>query len=39
MQKHSQEILFVCLNYVEPKQKDEHNQAGANDFQHFIWIF
>ena len=26
--------------YVEPKhQSDEHNQAGANDFQSLIWIF
>ena len=25
---------------VEPKhQSDQHNQAGANDFQHLIWIF
>ena len=38
MQKYGQEG-FLHLVYVEPKQKDEHNQAGANDFQHFIWIF
>ena len=26
--------------YVEPKhQSDEHNQAGANAFQHLLWIF
>ena len=25
---------------VEPQhQSGEHNQAGANDFQHLIWIF
>ena len=31
---------FFCLTYVEPKhQSDEHNQAGANDFQCLIWIF
>ena len=30
---------FFCLTYVEPKhQSDEHNQAGANDFQRLIWI-
>ena len=31
---------FFCLTCVEPKdQSNEHNQAGANDFQHLIWIF
>ena len=31
---------FFRLIYVEPKhQSDEHNQAGASDFQHLIWIF
>ena len=39
MQKYSQESFFR-LTYVEPKhQRDEHNQAGANDFQCLIWIF
>ena len=33
MQKYGQEGFFL-LTYVEPKhQSDEHNQAGANDFQ------
>ena len=36
--KYSQEGFFH-LTYVEPKhQNDEHNQAGANDFQRLIWI-
>ena len=31
---------FLCLTYVEPRhQSDEHNQAGANDFQCLSWIF
>ena len=31
---------FFHLNYVGPKhQSDEHNQAGAQDFQCLIWIF
>ena len=39
MQKYGHEG-FCCLPYVEPKhQKDEHNQAGENDFQYLIWIF
>ena len=39
MRKYSQEGFFG-LAYVEPKhQSDENNQAGANDFQHLIWIF
>ena len=39
MQKYGQEGFF-CLTYMEPKhQCDEHNQAGANDFQCLIWIF
>ena len=39
MQKYGQEGFFR-LNYVEPKhQSNEHNQAGAKDFQHLIWIF
>ena len=39
MQKYSQGGFFH-LTYVEPKrQSDEHNQAGANDFQCLIWIF
>ena len=39
MQKHCQEGFFR-LTYVEPKhQNNEHNQAGANDFQRLIWIF
>ena len=38
MQKYGQG--FFCLIYVEPKhQSNEHNQAGANDFQCLIWIF
>ena len=32
--------VFFRLTYMEPKhQSNEHNQAGANDFQHLIWIF
>ena len=28
-----------CFTYVEPKhQSNEHNQTGANDFKHLIWI-
>ena len=39
MWKYGQEGVF-CLTYVEPKnQRDENNQAGANDFQRLIWIF
>ena len=39
MWKYGQEGFFR-LTYVEPKhQSDEHNQAGANDFQRLIWIF
>ena len=39
MWKYGQEGFFL-LTYVEPKhQSDEHNQAGANDFQCLIWIF
>ena len=39
MRKYSQEGVFR-LTYVELKhQSDEHNQAGANDFQRLIWIF
>ena len=31
---------FFRLTSVEPKhQNNSHNQAGANDFQHLIWIF
>ena len=31
---------FLHLTYVERKhQSDEHNQAGASDFQRLIWIF
>ena len=31
---------FFHLTYVRPKQQsDEHNQAGAQDFQCLIWIF
>ena len=31
---------FFHLTHVEPKyQSDEHDQAGANDFQCSIWIF
>ena len=31
---------FFHLTYVRPKhQSDEHNQAGAQDFQCLIWIF
>ena len=31
---------FYHLTYVEPKHRsNEHNQAGANDFQHLIWKF
>ena len=33
-------VKKVCSTYVEPKhQSDEHNQAGANAFQHLLWIF
>ena len=39
MQKYSQEGFFGST-YMEPKhQSDEHNQAGANDFQRLTWIF
>ena len=39
MQKYGQEGFF-CLTYVELKhQSNQHNQAGANDFQRLIWIF
>ena len=39
MQKYGQEG-FSRVTYVEAKhQSDEHNQAGANDFQRMIWIF
>ena len=39
MRKYGQEGFFHLI-YVEPKhQSDEHNQSGANDFQHLIWIF
>ena len=39
MQKYDQEGFFFRLTCVEPKhQSDEHNQAGANDFQLLIWI-
>ena len=37
MQKYSQEDFFH-LTCVGPNQSDEHNQAGANDFQRLIWI-
>ena len=38
MQKYDWEGF--CLTYVEPKHKiNEHNQAGANDFQCLIWVF
>ena len=31
---------FFNLTYVEPKPKrNEHKQAGTNDFQHLIWVF
>ena len=31
---------FIRLAFVESKhQSDEHDQAGADDFQHLIWIF
>ena len=31
---------FVLLTLHKPKcQGNEHNQAGANDFQCLIWIF
>ena len=44
MQKCHQEgfffIFFFHLTYAEPKhQSNEYNQAGANNFQHLIWIF
>ena len=35
-------VHFACpmISSIPPKhQSDEHNQAGANDFQHLIWIF
>ena len=39
MWKYSQKD-FSHLTYIEPKhENDEHNQAGANDFQCLIWIF
>ena len=39
MWKYGQEGFFH-LTYVEPKhQSDEHNQAGANDFQRLTWTF
>ena len=39
MQKHNQEGFFFHIIYVEPKhQRDEHNHAGASDFQHLIWV-
>ena len=39
MRKYGQ-VGFFRLTYVEHKhQSDEHNQAGANDFQCLIWIF
>ena len=38
--KYGQDGFFFRLTYVEPKhQSDQHNQAGANDFQRLIWIF
>ena len=38
MWKYDQAFFF--FTYVEPKhQNDEHKQAGADDFQHLIWIF
>ena len=31
---------FFCITYVEPRhQSNQHNQAGANDFQCLIQIF
>ena len=39
VRKYGQEGFFR-LTYMESKhQSDEYNQAGANDFQHLIWIF
>ena len=39
MQKYSQEGFFFST-YVQPRhQSDEHNQMGASDFQHLIWLF
>ena len=39
MCKYGQKDFFRLTN-VEPKrQSDEHNEAGANDFQRLIWIF
>ena len=39
MRKCGQEGFFH-LTYVEPThQREEHNQAGANDFHRLIWIF
>ena len=41
MWKYGQEsFFFPHLTYVEHKhQRNKHNQNGANDFQHLIWIF
>ena len=39
MQKCSQEG-FLCLAFVAPKyESNEHDQLGANDFQHLIGYF
>ena len=33
-------LFFFCITYVEPRhQSNQHNQAGANDFQCLIQIF